>query len=694
MNRTWTRFALLGCVVFAVYLPYLDNPFVWDDEPLVVRNPLLRDPSRWDRLLTDQLHAFGVRGGNYWRPAAGLSLALDYLVWGPRPAGFRLTGVALHAVNSFLVSSLLIGLGASPPAAAVGAAFYAVNPAWSSVVGYVASRSDLLCAFFVLSGLWAALRRGWPGVLVPIGCYAGALASREAAVMFPLLLIWMGWVEKRRGLLAVAAACLAVAGAWWLARGAVVAAPVPPWAAATAGLRLPAVLLSYLGIFYFPVNPHLLRWLPPPPSPLAPGFLLPLFPLAVLVAAAVRFRSLRPGLGFFLIAVSPYLGFYPLAAPLADNWLYLPAAGLVLLAAPFWSAAARRRWPALAVVGVLGAGTVVQARFWSDPVALYLRTVSAAPPDSLREARGRRLGGVFGNLGDEYAARGEADRARRWFFRALRVDPENVAALDGQGRLLAREGEFRAAEAAYLRALALRPDQPETLSNLGRLWADLGLFAKAEAVVRRALAADPLLSEAWGNLALVQARTGDYGAALRSWRRAAALDPGISEYALNLERVGRLASSAPDPAREEKFFALGARREEAGDLPGARAAYREAFRHPAAALNLGRLCRAAGNPVGAIEAYRRALFLDGSLAEARVNLANVYTDMGFFAAAAAECRAAAAREPSPGVFNAWGRALGEGGDLKAAAEKWEKALELDPGFAPAARNLEKVRSLR
>src|SRR5215813_8305801 len=149
---------LISCLLVALcYLNSLPNDFVFDDGPIVASNPAIRtiDPIRF---LKSPYWAQQQYEGIY-RPFTIFSLSVDYAFWKRWAPGFRLTNIALHAMNGFLVfllSTSLAGEGLIPLAAML---LYLVHPAHSEVVTTIIGRSDLFSAFFFVSA-WLLFRRG------------------------------------------------------------------------------------------------------------------------------------------------------------------------------------------------------------------------------------------------------------------------------------------------------------------------------------------------------------------------------------------------------------------------------------------------------------------------------------------------------------------------------------------------------
>src|SRR5207253_4967000 len=203
--------ALAPLVVFA---PSVGNDFVdWDDNLSFVTNPDYRglgwSQLRW--MLTDT-----VTG--HYIPITWMTLGLDYVLWGMNPAGYHLTNLVLHALNTVAFALIAIrllrlarprtGETALWAGTVTAALFFSLHPLRAETVAWVTERRGLLSAFFTLvtaltyvrmAAAEGAPRRRW--LAVSVGSYAMALASKAAVVPLPLVLLLMdGRPPPHRGL--------------------------------------------------------------------------------------------------------------------------------------------------------------------------------------------------------------------------------------------------------------------------------------------------------------------------------------------------------------------------------------------------------------------------------------------------------------------------------------------------------------
>lgn len=87
------------------------------------------------------------------------------------------------------------------------------------------------------------------------------------------------------------------------------------------------------------------------------------------------------------------------------------------------------------------------------------------------------------------------------YARAVKADPENVAAWINRGRLLHEMGKMRDAENAYRSAIEACGHEPVLMFNFGVLLEDLGRTAAAVEAYQAAIGEDPNLADGHYNLA-------------------------------------------------------------------------------------------------------------------------------------------------------------------------------------------------
>lgn len=198
----WTTVVLL--LVVAIWWPVVHGSFVWDDIPAFVLNDGLTRGDAWKHLLFRGFEDWN----NYFRPLGVALFTLQLRLFDKAPAPMHMASLLLHLLNTWLVGRL-----AGRACAAVGRdgksrriwivvsmLLFGVHPALIETVSWIGCQFDLLATGFMLAGLWASaaiISRAWRAVAIAV-CFFLAACSKEAAVVFPLLLVVWDWALQCR----------------------------------------------------------------------------------------------------------------------------------------------------------------------------------------------------------------------------------------------------------------------------------------------------------------------------------------------------------------------------------------------------------------------------------------------------------------------------------------------------------------
>ncbi len=462
--------------------------FQFDDFPAVVENPALAAP-----LSAAELFVPSASGADYVRPVLFLSYRVTE--WAARrldptpnsapdlalrSAAHHAGNLVLHLAGALLV--LVLGRvlerrsGQKTAAPAAAALLFAVHPALSQGVYYVAARSTVLMTTFALAAVTLALHRPATRLTSGAALLATALAllTKEPALAIPALVLVAGrytdpgkrWPIREAAPHAVLAA---LALALFLARAAAHFQP-PVLDYALIQVRAVARYAELL------IVPRALTadygWVPPPAAAYCPftrSFALPVLAqwlvaaafLLALLAIAIMTGRRRPldaaGFAWFGLALLPTSSFFPIRDPIFEHHLIFAAPGFLLAVADLGVAALgllprRSRTPRLAALGfaVLLLGLALQARArataWQSERALWADTVAKQPANP-----------------------------RAAFNLAAALTAEMAATPDPA----ARAGLRAEAEALYRRSLALHPPfaygyelRAYATTNLGYIYLD------------------------------------------------------------------------------------------------------------------------------------------------------------------------------------------------------------------------------
>ena len=110
---------LIVIVVFLAHIPGLNGQFIMDDNDLLMDNPLIQPQ--------DGLYGFWctTRPTDFW-PVTSTTLWIEWRLWENNPAGYHVTSLILHVVESLLIWIILRKLSIS--GAFLAALVFAVHP--------------------------------------------------------------------------------------------------------------------------------------------------------------------------------------------------------------------------------------------------------------------------------------------------------------------------------------------------------------------------------------------------------------------------------------------------------------------------------------------------------------------------------------------------------------------------------------
>jgi protein O-GlcNAc transferase len=205
---------------------------------------------------------------------------------------------------------------------------------------------------------------------------------------------------------------------------------------------------------------------------------------------------------------------------------------------------------------------------------------------------------AMGNLTAAYLRNGQFEEALAWGQRAVRLAPRSPDALINLSTALHELGRYREAIPYLQQGRDLAADSTLVNNLLGSCHFKLGEVSEAAEAFELATVSTPADAESWANLSAALNALTENGQALDCARKAVALKPD--------------SSSA--------LAALGASQSELGEVEEAIASYREAVKH---APSVQTLCAAANVMITsglndeAIECLRRAIEIDGSDPSAR-----------------------------------------------------------------------------
>ena len=666
--RSAVLVVIFTVLVFLLYSPAWNGPFIFDDEPHIPNNPHIR----LEQLTLQGLWDAGFESPARNRPVANISFALNYYVHQYSTFGYHVVNVVIHVIAGvllfvFIRLTLMIpffrrrpfradSIGAEAPPtveithadeqtatfiALAAALIWLVHPIQTQAVSYIVQRMTSMAALFYLLAFVFYIKgrliqdAGWKRYL----CYAGtavsgllAVGSKEIAITLPFFIVlyeWYffrdldrTWLKKGLIFLGISLVVLVPLGLYFT-KG-------DPFRLFTHGyvghdftmtervITQWRVVVHYLSLLVFPhpgrlnldyAFPYSQSLFSPSTTFLSLGFLSFLFILAIYLAHRHRVLS---------FCILWYLGNLVLESSVIglemvyEHRNYLPSMLVFLAAVLVGYRFLYQKWR-LVTLGILclmlilfSFWTYQRNHIWADDLLLWQDTVAKSP----NKARSHYGLGVI--LSD----RGMSDEAIRHFQRTVEIHPDYDLAHNNLGILMQNKGDIEAAIEHFNDALRINPNYTGARSNLGIIFAKQGDLDGAIREFRRALSTASEKRD-WqdiiktrNNLGVALAQKGYVDEAIKEFTAALRMDPG------NGEIQGNLNWWVSVKTRIESSVA------------GIRA---ELARHPDNAdlvVMVGDIYRNGGDLASAVENYEKARSIDHSNVRALGSLALVYGGWG------------------------------------------------------------------
>ncbi|MBZ5604988.1 MAG: tetratricopeptide repeat protein [Acidobacteriia bacterium] len=553
---------ILVAVSAGVYLQTIGYGFVADDPRQI---EVAHSRFTWSQIphyFTEDVWSYVERDkSNYYRPVFLVWLMLNYQTFGLETAGWHATTVAMHAAATLLLFFLARKLSGDDTMAFAAAVLFAVHPIHVEGVAWVSGVTEPLFAALTLGSILcfvearreASRARWWQAWSVAL--FALDMFAKETAIVVPAILAAAVWIFDKdvrswrpRAIAAVRAVVpyAGVAAVYVTARILVLGAfavKIGKWPAGAVWRTTPEAAWFYFTRLVWPAGMRTFYDIAPVRQIDFSNFVLPLAGcLATGALLALLWRMDRVAAFFVVVLVVPMLPVLTIRnfSPedfVHDRYLYLPSAGLCVLAAMLIR---RFEMPQLQIVCVAlltaaGAwGTVRESGPWRDRQTLAQRDLELSP-GSIRAKE--TFAGVL-VINERFVD------ALPLLTEAMAVHPEEDGLFEARGICYLKLGEFDRAVADLQRFTEMVPNNPHGLLLLGMAEAGLGQTTKAERDMRQSLRLRPRASSAQyqgyhATLADLLERKGDLQGALGEYEAESNEYPDDQNALDQVERLRR-----------------------------------------------------------------------------------------------------------------------------------------------------------
>ncbi|MDP3541626.1 MAG: hypothetical protein Q8T11_04075 [Elusimicrobiota bacterium] len=377
--------ALAGAIAL-IYAPALRSPVIYDDASHVRDNPAFRLP--FGEFLSGLFSRdyFSFANERTYQPL----VTLFHYATHDQPLLYRAFGLSLHFLNAVLLYRVALALNAGRRPAIFAAILFAVFPASTELLNFSSFKGHLFAATCILAVLLSVIRycADTKKTTLPLNLFIflilGLFSKESALVAVPLSLTYIALFARPDlpRLRRLAAPVALICAAYFVFRFAVLSPPRAfPRTFDYSALESFAFYLRTLAVPY----PLCLERT----MPLGPWWIVWLALFAGLAVLLRRSKESLFALAWIPVALLPFLHLIPFSnvSPVADRYLYLPAAGLCLLLARLPVPV-----PVLVCLAVLWSGISVSRNMtYRSTRALFEQTASCAP----RNARAQFLLGMI-----------------------------------------------------------------------------------------------------------------------------------------------------------------------------------------------------------------------------------------------------------------------------------------------------------
>lgn len=525
---------------FLSYHNALTGQFVWDDETLVVDNPMIKDWANVIKIFKEDIGSGAGEKMGFYRPLQMLSYLMDYSISGPSVIGFHLTNIVLHVLVALSLYALIWLLFKNQWIALWTSLLFVAHPVQVAAVTYISGRADSLSALFLLTGLSSyvlSLRAGkiiW--TIVYLLCFLAALLSKESSVIFPLLLWLYHFIFQEKTLAKKIFPIFGIIVLYIIGRIMFMdPLVVPPAYYSTLLKKFPGFFVAiseYCRVLSSPVNLHMEYGNPlftmGEPKALW-GLFISLGSMILALTVKKGNRIVSFAILWFFLALLP-VSLFPINAYMAEHWLYLPSMGyFLLLASGLEKIRERSHTKSLTVIlGVmLVAGysfqTYQENFYWEDSVALYRKTLRYAP----------RSVKTYYNLGKTFQRLGKNPEAISCYKRVIELSPNDFDAYYNLETIYRLVGQMEEVIQLYEGALQENSHFLGAYVNLGKLYSERGDLNKATDYFKKAIEIDSENPKAYYNLCVVYYEQAHFNLAEDYCQEASRL--GITNESLMVE---------------------------------------------------------------------------------------------------------------------------------------------------------------
>lgn len=578
------HFVLLAVLIIFCYSNSLDNSWHFDDEPNIIKNENIRIKNfAWEDI---QKTFRSPNTGNFKRPVALFSFALNYMFSGHDTTGYHVANICIHITSALFVYLVFLNtlylyrkkedlrdnVVSVQDIALLGTALWAIHPIQTQAVTYVVQREASMAAMFCMIAMYCYIRfrqnhgalRQWLLLFLAILFWILGVGTKENVAMLPLVLLGYevaffrtSLLAKKKYVILLLVVFLAVSiGAFLIMRGEIFtylealysARPYTMWQRL---ITQPIILSKYLFLVLCPLADFLsletdifasTSLISPPQTIFANVFIFSLTLFGIL--SLKKFPVIGFALYFYFInqiIESSFIGlelYFEHRNYLPSMFIYFGLSWYFVKLLLFYRKLQKPFMQGvfvLAMVCVLiseGHATYLRNDVWKTEIDLLADSIEKAP-NNIRP---------YISLGVKYMEINQVEKAKDLYKQAEKIYKKNpeihqkdwVALLySNAGSVAMREKKYRKAIQLLLKSSEIDPLGWEKYVNLGYLFFITGDVKNAQRALNNAVEINPQKADIYNMLGRTLYADNKYDLSIAALKRGVELEK-LRELQLNL----------------------------------------------------------------------------------------------------------------------------------------------------------------
>lgn len=649
---TWTEqkalwLILIPVLTFIVYNSVTSFDMTnWDDKHYLKEQPIVRG------LTTEHVkQMFTTKVLASYNPIVLMTFAFDYDMARLKPGWCHGINMFFHILNALLVFACMKKLRFRNSESGMIALLFAIHPFASEAVAWIASRKDVVYAFFFFLSWYFYLsyrdsKKTFQFVLSLL-FFTLSLFSKVQAITLPLVLIISDYLLDREWktkaiinkipflLLSITFGIVALSGSTFAADK--YAQPL------SFGYKAIYSIIAYglyIGKIYFPFWQTAIYTFPEPGSSglyamLAAGAILTGLVITLLI---VRFKSApRVAAGILFFSVNIFIVLHMVAvnsALIYERFIYIADIGIFMTlfgadeVNPNWKKF--RVWYVPVFIIVCGILTMQRIQVWKNSDSLWTDVIAKNP--NAADAHTNR-GQYFASIGDE-------QKALEDYNESIRLKPNKPDGYNNRSIIYFNRKDWKHSLEDNLNVLRVDSTHTDGLVNRGAIYFNMDLLDSAIYYYGKALAVSPRHAKAYYDRGASYYKQGKYKESIADYEMAIKIIPDYADafayLALDYVQLGDYEKSELAILSSEKYNPTsGARQMCSNEL-----------------IHKGNVAYAGGQEQQALDQYLRAGEIWPQNSEAYYNVGGIYLMRK---------------------------------DIQSARKYWKKTLEINPSH-PAAKD--------